>query len=294
MENTMQSFNVNGIKRFFAFGCSFTRYGWMTWPMIVAIEAKVPYWNYATAGAGNQYIFNTIIQADAFFKFNSDDLVIVCWTNVCREDRYVEDNWICPGNIYTQNIYNDDWVEKFADPAGMALRDYATISATDDFLKNKGCQYHFLSMIDITKVFNQYNYGLIDTFLNKDKKTMIDKLKETFNDSLSKIRPSFYDVLWDGKIDTKTQSLWKQFESKFSDSHPSPNEHYQYIKTVLEYEFHNNTITKVQDAHNTWEKILYEWAADPNRSVYPHQLLYQKTNIAEEYERRPEGWFWSD
>ena len=62
------------IKRFFSFGCSFTRYAWTTWSDIIAEELKVPYYNYGGAGAGNQYIFNTVMQADAFYKFDENDL----------------------------------------------------------------------------------------------------------------------------------------------------------------------------------------------------------------------------
>jgi hypothetical protein len=289
----MEKFNSRKINRLFAFGCSFTMYGWTTWPMIVAVELGVPYRNYANPGAGNQYIFNTIIQADAYYKFNQNDLIMICWTNVCREDRFVGNKWIIPGNIYTQQVYSDEWVEKFVDPAGMALRDYATISATDALLKSKGCEYHFLSMIDITKVFDQYNYGLIDSFLKKDSKKMINELITLFDEPLSKIKPNFYDVLWDGKIRNKMDNIWKQFKSKFSDAHPSPIEHYKYLQTVLEYDFKETTVAKVQEAQDTWETILYEWCNKPqhdSNEIYPHELLYAKTNIAYDYERVADGW----
>lgn len=281
-------FNKEKIKRFFAFGCSFTRYGWMTWPCVIAVEFQVPYYNYGAPGGGNQYIFNTIMQADALYKFDENDLIMVSWTNVCREDRYIKDKWICPGNIYTQNVYPTEWVEKFVDPAGMAMRDFATIYAVDNFLKSKKCQYYFLSMIDITTIFNQYNYDLLNTLENKDT---IPSLISLYDNSLSKIRSNFYDVLWAGKIENKMNKIWKQFNYQFSDCHPSPIEHYTYLNTVLKYDFSDNTINKVKEAQDIWEQILTEWANNPSHSPeYPHKELYMFTHISSEYEIEPNGW----
>jgi hypothetical protein len=260
----------------------------MTWPSVIALELQAPYYNYGGAGGGNQYIFNTIMQADAFYKFNENDLIIISWTNVCREDRFLKDRWICPGNIYTQTIYDDTFVEKFVDPVGMAMRDYALIYAVDNFLTSKQSQFHFLSMIDITTVFNQYNYNLLDTL---DNKKIIPSLIDLYSDSLSKIKSNFYDVLWGGKIENKMNKIWNQFNYQFSDGHPSPIEHYQYLETTFQYNFNENTKTKVQEAHNTWERILSEWANDPKHPPeYPHQKLYMHTNIAQDLEIEPKGW----
>lgn len=271
-----------GLKRLFTFGCSFTRYGWTTWPQILSEDLDLPYWNYAIPGAGNQYMFNMLMQADKYYNFTKDDLIIICWTNVCREDRLVKGKWIVPGNIYTQTVYDTDWVRKFADPVGMSLRDYATINAADVYLQGKKCQYHFLSMLDITKVFNQFNYDL-DSLASKEEQTMLDEVKTLFSSSLSKIKPSFYDVLWDNKLENKMNALWAQFDSKFSDAHPSPIEHYRYLETVLNYKFKDSTVKKVQEVQSIWEDILHKWAADPNRpDAYPHKELYAKTFMGNE------------
>lgn len=281
-------FNKEKIKRFFAFGCSFTKYGWTSWPDIIAVELQVPMRNYGAMGGGNQYIFNTIMQADAFYNFDENDLIMISWTNVCREDRYIKNRWECPGNIYTQNVYSEEWVEKFIDPIGMSMRDFATIHAIDNFLKGKKCQYHFLAMIDITTIFNQFNYDLLDTI--DDKKTLSDLIL-LYNDSLSKIKSNFYDVLWEGKIENKRNKLWKQFNYQFGDCHPSPIEHYEYLKAALQYEFSENTIKKITEAEEIWNQILTEWANDPNRPLeYPHQKLYMLTRISRDYDLPPDGW----
>lgn len=269
------------VKRLFAFGCSFTRYGWTTWPQILAEDLDVPYWNYGGIGAGNQYIFNTMVQADSYYNFTEDDLVVMCWTNVCREDRYVGSDWLLPGNIFTQSNYDKDWVEKFCDPNGMALRDYATIKAADVYLQQRGCQFEFLSMLDLTTIFDQYNYNWLESIFNTQAHKMAIELKELFGESLSKIKPSFYEVLWDNDINYKVGTLTCQFNN-FSDSHPTPKEHLIYMQKVLDHTFSDATIAKVDAAQATWTKILSDWDKDPNRDpAYPHKKLYADTLIRE-------------
>ena len=70
------------------------------------MDLDIPFYNYGQSGAGNQYIANMIAQANAVHKFAPDDLIMVCWTNVCREDKWHNGQWATPGNIYTQNIYS--------------------------------------------------------------------------------------------------------------------------------------------------------------------------------------------
>ena len=135
-------------QRLFAFGCSFTNYYWPTWVDIVAQELQIPYYNYGQAGAGNQYIFNKLMQADSYYQFDKNDLVIVCWTNVAREDRYAHGHWETPGNIYTQSSYDEKFVRQWADPVGYAVRDFATIKAVAGFLSGRQTQHHFLEFID--------------------------------------------------------------------------------------------------------------------------------------------------
>ena len=101
------------------FGCSFTKYSWGTWANILAKELEpVEYINLGKSGAGNQYIFNMLMQADAVYDFTHEDLVVVQWTNVCREDRYIPQKkdsgpWVTPGNIYSQEEYDTNFVMNY-------------------------------------------------------------------------------------------------------------------------------------------------------------------------------------
>ena len=56
----IQSLDPKKYKRFFAFGCSFTNYYWPTWADIIGQDSNF-YENWAQPGAGNHFIFNSIM-----------------------------------------------------------------------------------------------------------------------------------------------------------------------------------------------------------------------------------------
>jgi hypothetical protein len=120
------------MSRLFAFGCSFTNYRWSTWADCLAPEFD-SFENWGQSGAGNHYIFNSIMEADQRHNFSTGDTVVVCWTNVMREDRYT-DRWQTLGNVTTCPIYNPDYVRDAVTERGCLIRDLAMIKATQVLL----------------------------------------------------------------------------------------------------------------------------------------------------------------
>ena len=170
----------------FAFGCSFTKYQWPTWADIAGKEFE-SYENWGKNGGGNQFIFNSIMECLAKNKISKNDTVIVMWTNVSREDRYVDGKWLTTGNIFTQNTYDQNFVKKFADLRGYFIRDFNLIFAVYNILKNIGCNFYFLSMVPLTNP---------DQYQTADYKHKIDDLVECFDSVLSQIKPSVYEVVF--------------------------------------------------------------------------------------------------
>ena len=107
----MSALIIKKPKRLFTFGCSFTKFYYPTWANIIAHDLEIPLYNYGKPGAGNQYIFNTIMQADTIYNFNKDDLIMVCWSSISREDRYKDGNWMVAGNIYTKLRYDSAYIK---------------------------------------------------------------------------------------------------------------------------------------------------------------------------------------
>lgn len=226
-------------KRLFTFGCSFTNYYWPTWANIIAYDLNIPFYNYGKIGAGNQYIFNTLNQADAVHKFNKDDLVIVAWSNIAREDRFIKDKWITPGNIYTQDFYGSDFVVKYADPTGYLIRDLAFIKSTADLLSLRNCQYHFFKLMEFN-CLNQWNPNVREDF---DKKIL-----DMYRTYLDKIYPSFVEVLWNNDLGLKFALDKDKFYDKFEDGHPTVLEHFEFLQKTFNHIFNERTLYTVYDA----------------------------------------------
>jgi len=226
----------NKPKRLFTFGCSFTDYHWATWANILAHELDVPFYNFGKSGAGNYFMANQVAQADAKFNFTKDDLVIVCWTNISREDRWTSKNgWITPGNIYTQNEYDKQFVRDWANHTHFALRDFSMIKLVDELLSHK-TQHHHLQMLDLANKINQWEN---DEVIPNTREAQC--LKHTFKSVLDKLQPSFYDVLWNGDVQNKWKKDWKEIHKNFLDGHPTILEHSEYLEKTFDYDFSKKT-----------------------------------------------------
>lgn len=230
-------------RRFFAFGCSFTRYNWPTWADIVAHNYD-EFQNWGHSGGGNTFIFNSIVEAHLKNEIKPHDVVGVMWTNICREDRYVNNKWLTPGNIFTQKHYPYDWVQKFSDLRGYYIRDLNIIAATEAFLKTIGCRYFFLSMVPI---LNSAQYD------HTDDSELIQDILPYHALTLHNIRPSVYETVFNfdwwsrpfqfknHQVDAKLlETPATDYETRTKirkDPHPTPAEHLEYLDAVIPEEY---------------------------------------------------------
>jgi len=235
------------LKRLFAFGCSFTQYHWPTWADILAREFDY-FENWALSGGGNQFIFNSLNECVVKNSITANDLVAVMWTNVAREDRYVNNRWLVGGNIYTQSAYNKEFIKNFADPKGYIIRDLSLIHAAKKMLESYNVPYIFMSMMPIDNL-NQYFVSPI-----RDVESII----EYYQPTISGIKPSVFETVFD--------SNWKSRPTRIkNDLHPLPSDHLEYIDSVLkEYTVGDetrswvNTVTdrliQKQDYSDLWQE----------------------------------------
>ena len=143
-----KSIDFTRYNRVFAFGCSFTQYRWPTWADIMGEQCKsAEFRNYGKSGAGNLFISTHISQIDRMLKFTDTDLVLVMWSTFLREDKYINKEWMTPGNIFTQDILPKDYVRKYADVRGYLIRDMGIIdNATANLEHNKAHVINLLSV----------------------------------------------------------------------------------------------------------------------------------------------------
>lgn len=196
------------MKRLFTFGCSFTSYNWSTWADILGKEAQ-EFQNWGLLGGGNQYIFNSVFECDQRNQFRPGDTVIVCWTNIYRDDRYIH-RWRSLGNIYTQSLYDTKWVKQNITERGCLIRDLAFVKAVKNFLDQRQVNWRFISMVPISQT-DQYRENTVDH--NQD-------VLDLYQDVIDQIGPSFWEVL-QGRPPC-------QF-----DAHPLPADHLYYLDQVL-------------------------------------------------------------
>jgi hypothetical protein len=166
------------------------------------------------------------MEADQRHHFGDADTVIVCWTNVMREDRYT-DRWQTLGNITTCPIYNPGYVQDAITERGCLIRDVALIKATASFLNScAGVTTKFLSMCDIMNP-QQFDYSSGD-----------QDIFDLYKPILNNIMPSYQTVLY--------PTGWKHSD----DPHPTPAEHLAYLDAVLPG-WVTKAETRVKIAHET-------------------------------------------
>jgi hypothetical protein len=244
----MKKLCIRTPKRLFAFGCSFTRMHWPTWAEIVAYDLKLEFYNYGNPGAGYQYIFNTIMQADNHYNFTRDDLIMICWSHPLREDIYkgeFEIPWLHLGSVYH---YTDigDTVKYFTDYTGATLRSLAIVKSTVEFLNQRGCQFHMIAMTNID----------VDIDHTMNKKTASDllianidvyrQILKSYQPYLDQISASYLQVLYDNNIKIKYSTDMQLINKKYKEGHPFPKEHLDYLQRTFEHSFNSDTVSVVE------------------------------------------------
>jgi hypothetical protein len=214
--------------RLFTFGCSFTNYRWSTWADILASEFDY-HENWGQSGAGNHYIFNSIVEANQRHNFATGDTVVVCWTNVMREDRYT-DRWQTLGNVTTCPIYQPEYVRDAVTERGCLIRDMAMIKAAMILLNTKrNLTWRF------TSVCPMGNPRQFDDSAGQDQDVL-----SLYQDVLNTMLPSYQ------------QTIFKNGWRSNGDPHPTPLEHLAYLDQVLPGWVTNDEIraTIVQESKN--------------------------------------------
>jgi hypothetical protein len=255
-------------SRLFTFGCSFTQYIWPTWADILGKEFAY-YENWGQRGAGNHYIFYSLIECIERNKITSNDTIIIMWSGSDREDRYINNTWQTPGGLGTQKFYNRNFIENYYDKRGHQLTDLLTITATKKLLESQGIDYKFLSMLpfigeesfnldqdlanffsNTTAAFNLSAYEVLyknSWSVLKNKTDFVKLLNKTEQRKLLEEQyPIFAGADWPSLEDFLNDKIEDQFREemkKFNlfeirdygvreDNHPIPTEHLTYLQTI--------------------------------------------------------------
>jgi hypothetical protein len=228
---------------------------WPTWADVMAKEMpNTEFFNLGKSGSGNLLISLRVAEANNRFKFTETDLIMIMYSSYCREDRWVEGDWISCGNIYNNDIYPRDWVKKFADEKGYLIRDAALIDLTSNYLEMLPCKS--VEMLSVPFVRGAERC---------DVRTVVpEDLAELYSKTFSKLKPSIFEIELAGKgVDYHG----------FKDGHPSTIRYFNYLEKLG---ISLSTSTKKFAEDST--QLLKEAT---NRNIIPSMFPEQDANIAE-------------
>ena len=255
------------MSRFFAFGCSYTHYLYPTWADLYGAEFD-EYYNLAQIGAGNQCIFEKLVEADITYQFKPDDTIIIMWSTCHRHDLYKDNKWVTPGHIFSAaQVYDEEYIRNYFDIKGSILHTFNYIYAAKKLLEQTDSKWSMGSMASMTSAINEklHQYGILFKYLEK-----LTKVKTIFTEfpELQK-----YEFLFESdwlSLDAITNSKKYYDYADFCmlsysgeycdlerDHHPSPKMHLGWL-------VRNNIITNTEKQ----EQIIQEWSQQfPNNII---------------------------
>lgn len=259
------------MRRFFAFGCSHVNYHYPTWAdmLIKSLsQDSIEGYNCGRIGSGNQLIANRVWETNARQKFNTDDLIIISWTNFFRDDRYhTNQGWHTPGNVInnrtdfplTLNNFTYRNGSQWYDIMHYLQRDCAIITSTVRGLKNTGAKVFTTHMGD--PYDDEYLLALPQV------KDVLELYKEDVRGSIGSImNHCWYDGVGE---DTKRPMYRNEMAPTVDiiEDHPIPLEHLDYLKKVVSPVIDVKISNKTEEYAKYWQARLYE----NNKGFYPLQ-----------------------
>jgi hypothetical protein len=229
-----------------------TQYSWPTWADIIGTKFKY-FENWGEAGAGNHFIFNSIIECDIKNVLTPNDTVIIMWTSPARHDYFSGNRW-----GHAHHIFNTD-NEMLPCPDGYWGDTFAYIHAIDQIFKNRKIPYVMASWINYTTLKSKFHLQykrLLSTIYyvrtslkphQVPKIADIDNLMKLLYDALSgpdwpsleSIKNNQYSTT--PEIQKEIDNFWEDLKqdtrvkiaSMVSDRHPLPGEHLQIAKKIF-------------------------------------------------------------
>ena len=195
------------------------------------------------------------MEAHQRYKFNNEDLIIFSWTSFQREDRRSNGMWHTPGNIFTANVYTDEFKITWADPTHYALRDCATISNLKSFVNLIGAKVVTFSMSDLKQI-DSSKKGLLFQSVND--------VVDFYNITLD-LPPmmEYLNLIERNDVTEKTRlkTTWNENKPNewLYEWHPTVEEHFRYLsENILPFldlkleskteEFVNYWVSKIKDS----------------------------------------------
>lgn len=139
------------MRRFFAFGCSYTYYCYPTWADIVGSEFD-EYYNQALFGAGNEFIQQMVYEVDFLKKLNSTDTVVVLLTSATRYDSFIDQTWQWRGSVFSETykeVYTPKWHQELWSVEQGIISTWRAMKSIKVLLDQRGVNYKIITAFPI-------------------------------------------------------------------------------------------------------------------------------------------------
>jgi len=242
----MVIFIVNNAMKLITFGCSFTDYSWPTWADIIARDLDCEYENWAIGGGGNQQIARRVMYRDQHLGWQEDDVVMIQWTSITREDRFMDNRWISQGSVTTAPFYGESWIKKYWSWNNDVINTAQARVSTEAILKHR------------------LRYQMAMTWGDGDHLTAL-----TDSDELTKF--------WRSKLTPcdELPSHAQPFQGRTFDGHPDP----AYWLSWVENKIYPQFGYKIKDTTRTAVEELQHYLEDLVTKRTPQQQLQHLATV---------------
>ncbi len=252
-------------KRFFSFGCSFTRWCWPTWSDYIGLNFD-EYYSYGCGGADNKNILYKLLLADKKYKLTKDDTIMIMFSSFNRMSYVDKDFHIHNiGDLVDDNLKLHPIGKGYNFPT--AIYDSCiSIQSIKSILESKNIKYTFLQSM-------KHNFYYDDFEVSGDS-DIVQNLDYCLN--LFKY-PIMENWCYENYDFMKEKVIWK--DNHAQDGHPTMKHHLDFVKeffpqyitdkTNQYYDKHLNVFTdKSQDIQGKNYEILNEKYFEENNITY--------------------------
>ena len=193
-------------KKLLVSGCSYTApkwhsnyhpdldCSWPKWPSILAEKLDMDCINLAHGGAGNEYIYTTLL--DEIITMNPDDigLIIPAWSHVKRKDYKLGTQWFHPGIVQGDySPYETYGKDILSDPSPSTS--FSAHAGDTQFCINQSLRYYY-SLQEICK-FKKLPYKAFQMIHAWDYHEIPDKMDSTAQEIVTKMNKQIMKYLYD-------------------------------------------------------------------------------------------------
>lgn len=263
-------------KRFFAFGCSYTRSWGATWADFIGVNFD-EYANFGRGGASNTFIMNRIVEFNENYGFNPEtDYVIVMLTGFGRFS-YLNNkentSWQTNGDIYSNYSVTGDkvleiFIENMWSDRWAVYQSWIAAKNIKNLLVRNNIKHDILMGINNTFFLEEMTAdierrNIIDAVSVKQACEIYDIVK--YKESLDE---------WKNKRYKEKDHAFFQLEN-YRDMHPTTKMHYEYVLEKFPNFINEKTHTLLEKCN---ELCTYSSQSNHWHAFLPYQRTFDHTD----------------